>query len=79
MAKTRREVAGISCSACAIDESEFEPASCVELDVSLIPDYAKEELSEAGYEMVQNILMQPGGREMLDAITATRKLRKAAK
>lgn len=42
-----------------------------------IPDYAVRNLAMAAYELTQNILRQPGGREMLDRITSERKAAEA--
>lgn len=59
--------------------TESESENIVKLDLSSIPDYVREELAAATLEAVENFLRQPGGREMLDARTAARKLRKASK
>ena len=42
-----------------------------------IPDYVLRNLAMAAYELTQSILRQPGGREMLDSITAQRKAAQA--
>jgi hypothetical protein len=56
-----------------IGEHEYGIADGVRPDVSLIPDYAAENLARATLEFVKRTLAQPGGREMLDAKTAARK------
>ena len=51
----------------------MKTASTLEFSPRDIPDYAVRNLAVAAYELTQNILRQPGGRGMLDNITARRK------
>ena len=50
----------------------------IHIDVSLIPDYKRDQLCAATLEFITGILRQPGGREMLDAETARRHAAQAA-
>lgn len=50
----------------------------IHIDVSLIPDYKRDQLCAATLEFIKGILRQPGGREMLDAETARRHAAQAA-
>ena len=56
----------------------MKTASTLEFTPRDIPDYAVRNLAMAAYELTRSILHQPGGREMLDGITARRKSRQAA-
>lgn len=56
----------------------MKTASTLEFSPRDIPDYAVRNLAMAAYELTQNILRQPGGREMLDGITVRRKAGQAA-
>ncbi len=56
----------------------MKTASTLEFSPRDIPDYAIRSLAMAAYELTQNILRQPGGREMLDGITVRRKSGQAA-
>lgn len=55
----------------------MKTASSLEFTPRDIPDYAVRNLALAAYELTQSILRQPGGREMLDSITAQRKAAQA--
>lgn len=55
----------------------MKTASTLEFTPRDIPDYAVRNLAMAAYELTQSILRQPGGREMLDSITAQRKAAQA--
>lgn len=79
MALARRAKVELSRGKCPVDEADYELVDSIEIDFSLIPDYVREDLAAATYELVQEILSQPGGREMLNARTAARKLRKNIK
>ena len=57
----------------------YEEANSIKIDFASIPEHVKEDLAAATYEAVQNTLKQPGGREMIDAIIATKRAREEAK
>ena len=48
----------------------------LDFQLSDIPDYVRVNLAIASLDLVQQILRQPGGREMLDRETRRRKLEK---
>ena len=49
----------------------------LEFQLSDIPDYVRVNLAIASLDLVQQILRQPDGREMLDRETRRRKLEKS--
>ena len=49
----------------------------LEFQLSDIPDYVRVNLAMASLDLVQQILRQPDGREMLDRETRRRKLEKS--
>lgn len=49
-----------------------------ELDATTLPSWAQDRLSRTAIDFTRRILMQPGGRERLDAVTAARKARAEA-
>jgi hypothetical protein len=51
----------------------------VRINTVSIPTYAAEALAAATLDFILQIKRQPGGQEMLDARTAIRKARQAAK
>ena len=55
-----------------------ESVDRIHIDVSLIPDYKRDQLCAATLEFIKGILRQPAGREMLDAETARRHAAQAA-
>ena len=56
----------------------MKTTSTLEFTPRDIPDYAVRNLAMAAYELTQSILRQPGGREMLEAVTAQRKATQAS-
>ncbi len=54
------------------------PQVRIDFSAKELPDHAVKLLSMACADLVENILQQPGGRELLDAETARRKAREEA-
>lgn len=50
-----------------------------ELDVRTLPPWSQQMLFRAAIDLTKKKLREPGGRERLDAITAERMARKAAR
>lgn len=50
-----------------------ELTDSIHINVDEIPDHVRDELAAATLDMVRGILVQPGGREMLDAKIRKRK------
>lgn len=55
------------------DGREYEKTDHIPIDVNAIPDHVRNELAEATLEAFKVFLHQPGNREKLDKITASRK------
>lgn len=48
----------------------------IKVDVTLVPEYMRDELAASTLGFIRRILRQPGGREALDAKTRARKSQK---